>query len=100
MSVMLERLNFKTVRFDKLADAILVDGRKAVVEVPRAALEALYKTQFSDEEIILKAVQEKKRLNYLANKIPADDGKIHITTALMLGDGQYNELLNNKPGAR
>jgi len=95
---MLERLDFKTVRFDKLADTVLVDGKKAVVEISRQALEALYRREFSEEEAIIKAVEEAKRLNHLANIIPADDGKIHITAALMLGDGQYSELRKNKTG--
>ncbi len=95
---MLERLDFKTVRFDKLADTVLIDGKKAIVEISRQALEALYKREFSEEEVIIKAVEEAKRLNHLANIIPADDGKIHITTALMLSDGQYSELHKNKTG--
>ncbi|MCF6322473.1 MAG: hypothetical protein L3J32_12000 [Rhizobiaceae bacterium] len=95
---MLERLDFKTVRFDKLANTVLVDGRKAIVEISREAIEALYKRQFSDEELIIKAVEEGKRLTHLANVIPADDGKIHITAALMLGDGQYSELHKNQTG--
>ncbi|MCP4072221.1 MAG: hypothetical protein GY742_10850 [Hyphomicrobiales bacterium] len=95
---MLERLDFKTVRFDKLADTILVNGKKIVVEISRDALEALYRREFTGEEAVIKAVEESKRLNHLANMIPADDGKIHITAALMLGNGQFSQLHANKTG--
>ena len=93
---MLERLDFKTTRFDKLADTILIDGKKAIVEISREAFEALYRRDLDGEEAIIKAVEEAKRLNHLVNVIPADDGKIHITTALMLGDGQFDALPSRK----
>ena len=89
---MLERLDFKTIRFDTLADTILIDGKKNVVEISREAFEVLYRREFSGEEVVLKAVEEAKRLNHLANVIPADDGKIHITAALMMSDGQFNQI--------
>ena len=95
---MLERLDFKTVRFDNLADAVLIDGRKSTVEISRDAFQALYKREFTGPEVLIKAVEEAKRLNYLANMIPADDGKIHITAALMLGEGQFSQLHLNKTG--
>jgi hypothetical protein len=95
---MLERLDFKTVRFDKLADSVLIDGKKATVEISREAFEVLYKRNFTSEEVLIKAVEESKRLNHLANTIPADDGKIHITAALMLQDGQFSQLHMNKIG--
>lgn len=95
---MLERLDFKTTRYDKLADSVLIDGKKAIVEISRDAFEALYRREFTGEEVIIKAVEEAKRLNHLANVIPADDGKIHITAALMLGDGQFGNLDANKSG--
>jgi len=95
---MLERLDFKSVRFDKLADTILINGKKVIVEISREAFEVLYRQEFTADEAILKAIEESKRLNHLANAIPADDGKIHITAALMLGNGQFNELHENKTG--
>jgi hypothetical protein len=95
---MLERLDFKSVRFDKLTDTIVINGKKVIVEISRDAFEALYRQDFTGDEAILKAVEESKRLNHLANVIPADDGKIHITAALMLGNGQFNELRGNKTG--
>jgi hypothetical protein len=95
---MLERLDFKTTRYDKLADSVLIDGKKATVEISRQAFEALHRRQYTGEEIVIKAIEEAKRLNHLVNLIPADDGKIHITTALMLGDGQFGNLNNNETG--
>ena len=95
---MLERLDFKTVRFDKLADTILIDGKKATVEISRDAFEALYRRNLTSDEALVKAVEEAKRLNHLVNLIPADDGKIHITAALMLGEGQFSALRSNTIG--
>ncbi|MCP4184487.1 MAG: hypothetical protein GY761_14430, partial [Hyphomicrobiales bacterium] len=78
---MLERLDFKSARFDKLADTILINGKRVIVEISRDAFEALYRRDFTGDEVIIKAIEESKRLNHLANVIPADDGKIHITAA-------------------
>ena len=93
---MLERLNFKTVRFDRLADTILINGKKSVVEISKEAFEVLARKELSGEEAIIKAVEEAKRLNHLANIIPPDDGKIQITAALMLGNGQFDDLQNKQ----
>ena len=95
---MLERLDFKTTRFDKLAHTILIDGKISVVEISLEALNALFKRELTGQEAIIKAVEEANRLNHLANLIPADDGKIHITTALMMGDGQFTNLHRKKTG--
>lgn len=95
---MLERLDFKTARYDKLADAILIDGKKSVVEISHEALEALFRCKLTGEEAVLRAEHEAKRLNRLVNIIPPDDGKIHITTDLMLGEGQFSELHKNSSG--
>ncbi len=95
---MIERLDFKTTRFDPVADSILIEGRQSVVEISRDAFEALFKREFTADELVLKAVEEAKRLNHLANVIPADDGKINITAALLIGDGQFNELQMNASG--
>ena len=95
---MLERLNFKTIRFDSLADSVLIDGKKATVEISREAFEALYRRSLTGDEVIVKAIEEAKRLNHLVNIIPADDGKINITAALMLGEGQFSELPGKTSG--
>lgn len=95
---MLERLDFKTIRFDKFSDTILIKGRKATIEIARDAFEALDNREYTGEEAVIKAVEQANRLNKLANAIPADDGKIHITAALMLGEGQFSELHKNKNG--
>ena len=39
---MLQRLDIKTVRYDRMSDAVLMDGRKIVLAVTKDALEALY----------------------------------------------------------
>ena len=58
---MLERLDFKTTRYDKLADSVLIDGKKAIVEISRDAFEALYRRQFTGEEVVIKAVVARSR---------------------------------------
>ena len=89
---MLERLDFKTARYDKLAHTIVINGKKSVVEIAHEALEALFRCELSGQEAVIRAEDEAKRLNRLANIIPADDGKIHITRDLLMGEGQFSEL--------
>ncbi|MCB1455492.1 MAG: hypothetical protein KDJ48_05585 [Nitratireductor sp.] len=69
----------------------MFDARNCVVEVSREALEALYQRSFDPEEAIVFAVREAKRLTVLAGRIPADDGKIRITTNMLLNDGLFED---------
>ncbi len=86
---MVQRLDLKTVRYDKMSDAVLFDGRKIVLAVTLDALEALYNRPLQPQEALLKAVDEIKRLTRLADIVPADDGRIIITKAMLLNGGQH-----------
>lgn len=85
----MQRLDPKTLRYDRLGKSVLIDGRSVVLEIAHEALEALSNRPLSEEEAIRKVAEEQKRLTRLADWLPADDGKIHITAALLLSDGQY-----------
>lgn len=91
----MQRLDLKTVRFEKLSDAVLFDGRKIVLAVTRDALEALYSVELSPEEAMLRAVDEVKRLTMLADVIPADDGRITVTKSMLLNDGIHDVSTEN-----
>lgn len=87
----LQRLDVKSVRYDRFSHSVLIDGRKCVVEVSIEALEALSNKVLEPDTAVAKAVSELKRLTMLASKLPADDGKIHITANLLLNDGRFGE---------
>ena len=87
----LQRLDVKSVRYDRFSHAVLIDGRKCVVEVSVEALEAISNRSLEPEAAVDKAVAEIKRLTWLASRLPADDGKIHITANLLLHDGMFAE---------
>ena len=86
---MLQRLDIKTVRYDRLSDEVLMDGRKIVLAVTRDALEALYNRELAPDEAVLRAVDEAKRLTRLAEIIPADDGRVLITRERLMNNGQF-----------
>ena len=86
---MVQRLDLRTVRYDKMSDAVLFDGRKIVLMVTLDALEALYNRPLEPQEAILKAVEEVKRLTRLADIVPADDGRVIITKNRLLNEGQH-----------
>ena len=86
---MVQRLDLRTVRYDKMSDAVLFDGRKIVLVVTLDALEALYNRPLLPQEALLKAVEEVKRLTRLADIVPADDGRVIITKNMLLNDGQH-----------
>jgi hypothetical protein len=88
---MIQRLDIKTVRYDRLSDEVLMDGRKIVLAVTKDALEALYNREMDPDEAILRAVDETKRLTRLAEIIPADDGRVLITKDRLLNDGQFGQ---------
>ncbi len=87
----LQRLDIKSVRYDKLGRSVLVDARGAVMEISHEALEVLCNRQLEADEAVSKVVDELKRLTKLAERVPADDGKIHITTNILMNDGIYGE---------
>lgn len=85
----MQRLDLKTLRYDKLGKSVLIDGRKVVLEISHEALEALTNRPLSEEEAIRKVAEEQKRLTRLAEWLPADDGKINITTNLLMSNGRF-----------
>ncbi len=85
----MQRLDLKSLRYDKLGRSVLIDGRKVVVEISHEALEALFNRELTSDEAIIKVAEEQKRLTKLAEWIPADDGKIHITTNMLMNDGVF-----------
>lgn len=85
----MQRLDLRSLRYDKLGRAVLIDGRAVTVEVSHEALEALTNRQLTEEEAIRKVAEEAKRLTRLAEWVPADDGKIHITTNTLMNDGVF-----------
>ncbi len=85
----MQRLDLKSLRYDKLGRSVLIDGRKVVVEVSHEALEALSNRELTADEAVIKVAEEQKRLTRLAEWVPADDGKIHITTNMLMNDGVF-----------
>lgn len=86
----MQRLDLKTVRYDKFGRSVLIDGRKIVLEVSHEALELLANKTLSEDEAVRKVAEEQKRLTRLAEWVPADDGKINITSALLMNDGRFD----------
>jgi hypothetical protein len=86
-----ERIDLKSARFDSLARSVLIDGRGVTVEISLEALEALAKRKLSPEQAVVRAVGESKRIVTLMKRLPPDDGKITITTAILMNDGLFGE---------
>ena len=86
---MMQRLDLKSLRYDKLGKSVLINGRQVVVEVSHEALESLANKELTADQAVLKVAEETKRLTRLAEWIPADDGKIHITTNMLMNDGVF-----------
>jgi hypothetical protein len=89
--VALQRLDIRTARFDRLSGSVLIDARNCVVEISLEALETLQGRALSPDEAVRKVIAEVKLFTRLATSLPADDGKIHITTALLMSDGMYSQ---------
>ena len=85
----MQRLDLKSLRYDRLGRSVLIDGRKVILEISHEALEALTKRPLSEEEALRKVAEEQKRLTRLAEWVPADDGKIHITTNMLMNEGKF-----------
>jgi len=85
----LQRLDLKTIRYDKLGRSVLINGRKVVLEISHEALEALTNRILTSQEAMFTVADEQKRLTRLAEWLPADDGKIHITTNMLMNDGVF-----------
>ncbi|MFK5978529.1 MAG: hypothetical protein QM488_06555 [Rhizobiaceae bacterium] len=87
----MQRLDIKSVRYSKFGRSVLINGRGVTLEISQEALETLYNRRLSSEEAVLKVVEESKRLTQLAERVPADDGKIQITTNILMNNGIFNE---------
>ena len=85
----MQRLDLKSLRYDKLDKAVLIDGRKVTLSVSHEALAALSNRELDEKQALLKVAEEQKRLTRLAEWIPADDGKIHITTNMLMNNGIF-----------
>lgn len=85
----MQRLDLKSLRYDKLGRSVLIDGRKVVVEISHEALEALANRALTPDEAVIKVAEEQKRLTRLAEWVPADDGRIQITTNILMNDGVF-----------
>ena len=55
------------------------------------ALEAQFRRDLAPDEAIAGAVSIARRLTALATRLPPDDGRIHITRSVLMGDGLYGE---------
>ena len=80
-------LQLKSARYDSLSQSVLINSRKAVVEIAHDGLEALIRKPLNSEEAIRYVLTINRKIAQLASIIPADDGKIHITKKLLLNDG-------------
>jgi len=87
----MQRLDIKSVRYSKFGRSVLINGRGVTLEISQEALETLYNRRLSSEEAVLKVIEETKRFTQLAERVPADDGKIQITTNILMNDGIFNE---------
>jgi hypothetical protein len=87
--VAIQRLDIKSARYDSLSGSVLIDGRDCVVEISHEALEELQRGPLTPEGAVSKVVSEVKRLSRLATRLPADDGKIHITRQILINDGAH-----------
>jgi hypothetical protein len=90
-----ERLDFRSARYDRLARSVMIEGRGVQVEVSLEALEALARKPLSPQDAVNRAVAEGKRLTALLKRLPPDDGKVTITTAILLNDGLFGEEKGN-----
>ena len=88
-----QSLDLKTARYDRLSRSVLIDGRALTVEVSHEALEAMARKPLNAEQAVVRAVAEGKRITLLAMRIPADDGKVHITASLVANDGRPDREL-------
>lgn len=86
----MQRLDLKTLRYDAFGRSVLIDGRGAVVEVPHEALETYCDRKMDREEAMREVAEQIKRLTQLAGRVPADDGKIVLTTGILQNDGVFD----------
>lgn len=83
-----QSLDLKSTRYDRLSRSVLIDARSLTVEISHEALEALANKPLSPDQAVQRAIAEARRFALLAMRIPADDGKVHITAGLVASDGR------------
>ena len=88
----IQRLDLKTVRYDRFSRGVVFDARGCTVEVSQEALEAQFRRGLDPEEAVAGAVEIAGQLTALATRLPPDDGRIHITRSVLMGDGLYGEM--------
>ena len=91
----MQRLDLKSLRYDPLGRSVLIDGRGVTVEVSHEALESLKNKPLDPEAALLLVAEETRRITRLAEWVPADDGKIHITTNMLMNDGLFESGVDN-----
>ena len=85
----MQRLDLKTLRYDPLGRSVLIDGRAVTLEISHEALETLTNRSLTNDEAVHKVAEERMRFTRRAQVIPADDGKIHVTTNMLMNNGMF-----------
>lgn len=96
----MQRLDLKTVRYDKYTKCVLLDGRKITLAVTHEALEAIGNKELDDKSAMRLAIDEVKTLTRLAEIVPADDGLVTITKNRLLNDGVFDAPQQDSQHAR
>ena len=91
----MQRLDLKSLRYDTLGKSVLIDGRGVTLEISHEALETLTSKPLDEDAAVRLVAEETKRLTRLAEWVPADDGKIHITTNMLMNDGLFESGVEN-----
>lgn len=86
---MLQRLDLKTVRYDRLSECVEFQGRGITLGVTLDALAANANRDLTPEEAVREAVDIERRLARLAEILPADDGRVVVTKDRLLNDGKF-----------
>lgn len=86
------KLDLKSVQYDRMSDGVQFETNKNVgrspgliVEISKEALEDHFNQSLCQETAVKKAVELLTFIQTAANRIPADDGKIRLTTATLNG---------------
>jgi hypothetical protein len=91
MPLAMQRLDLKSARYDRLSDSVLINGRGCVIEISHEAVELAAHRPMEPEEAVRTVVEEARMFAFLASRLPADDGKIHITAKMLVNDGMFGE---------
>ncbi len=86
---MLQRLDLRSARFDRLSECVEFKGRGITLAVTLDTLEASANRELTPEEAVLEAVDIERRLARLGEILPADDGRVLVTRERLLNDGRF-----------